>query len=464
MKSTNFLTVLMFFAISSFAQEITRGPDIGEIYFLGPTHTGTGLYYSTDFGETAVCVDSLMNILTIAGDKTAGGVYCIEMPSNLYYSDNYGYSNSWIAKNSNTNYSIKSGRIEGEIYASFYKHSNDFGSNFIFHTCNGFFGNRIDNEIDNETDKGYILVYDPIIPDTIYLLFTDDNFENIQIQNNFFKGELIEAGLAIGSSLGGIYINMIRNSYLENLLLFSNDFGQTFDTIDRFNFIDSYTFDFEGGRQGGEIFILCNFVNLMWQNAHIYIYHSTNYGMSFEVYHPFSKGSEPVLANFSTIEKEVHLTTPVEFSNFSIGEIQEYQWDFDNDGTIDSFEEEPTYLFQDTGWYSVKLSAVGIDSTNSFTKENYIHIIDTTTLIDKEILQKFSISPNPINDEFYITYNDLLFSYSISIYNLNGEKVLEMYNQSDKSFTINTSGLNSGVYILNIVNQKKSTNYKIIKK
>lgn len=464
MKKLSLLTVLLLFAVNFFAQKITRGPDIGEIYFLGPTHTGSGLYYSTDFGETAVCVDSTLDAISITADKTPGGIYCVEMPSNLYYSDYYGYANSWIAKNSNINYSISSGRLEGEVYSSFYKHSNDFGSNFSFHTCNGFFGTRIDNEIDNEGNKGYVLVYEQSMPDTIYLLFTDDNFENIQIKNNFYKGSLVEAGLASGNNFGEIYINIIRNSYLENWLLYSSNFGHSFNTIDKFNLINSYTRDILGGRQEGEIYLLYNFVNQLWQNAQIYVFHSTDFGKTFEVFHPFAKGDEPALANFSTIDREVDLVTPVEFSNFSIGEIQEYQWDFENDGIIDSYQRDPVYTYADTGWYSVKLSVVGTDSTNSFVKQDYIHVIDTTTGINEMQLNEFAIAPNPFMDQLTLTSNFRNESYSVFIYSLKGEKVFETIELNNMSFTINTSEFDTGVYILNVVSQNTSTNYKIIKK
>ncbi|MCD4698214.1 MAG: T9SS type A sorting domain-containing protein [Bacteroidales bacterium] len=195
----------------------------------------------------------------------------------------------------------------------------------------------------------------------------------------------------------------------------------------------------------------------------IYIYHSTNYGKSFEVYHPFSKGNEPVLANFSAIEKEVHLTTPVEFSNFSIGDIQEYQWDFDNNGTIDSYEESPTHIYQDTGWYSIKLSIVGLDSTNSFVKHNYIHIIDTTTFINKKKKFDLTISPNPFDNELYINFNNANANHKISVYNLQGKRVKEKFVNQDETSEINLSNIRSGVYILNIKNQDQSTNYKIIK-
>ena len=171
-----------------------------------------------------------------------------------------------------------------------------------------------------------------------------------------------------------------------------------------------------------------------------------------------------MLANFSTNSKEVHLTSEIEFNNFSIGNIQEYHWDFQNNGIVDSYEETPTYIYQDTGWYSVKLSVVGADSANSFIKHDYIHIIDTTTRVNENLSQKISITPNPFKDRLTITSVFPSEPYSISIYNLKGEKVIEIFKQKNKSFTINTSELNPGVYVLNISNQNYSSNYKIIKK
>ena len=195
----------------------------------------------------------------------------------------------------------------------------------------------------------------------------------------------------------------------------------------------------------------------------IYIYHSINYGKTFEVFHPFSKGDEPVLANFSTIDKEVHITTPVEFSNFSIGDIQEYQWDFDNNGSIDSYEEEPSYIFQDTGYYSVKLSIVGEDSTNSFIRENYIHIIDTTTNINENYFNSLFIRPNPFKDNFTVNFSNAQANYNISIYNLQGKKVKYKIVRQDETNNINFSDMPSGIYLLNINDQKHTTTYKIIK-
>ena len=75
------LISILFLSFVSFSQKITRGPDIGEIYFLGPTHTGTGLYHSTDFGETAVCMDSIIvnQAMAVTADKADGYVYYVTM-------------------------------------------------------------------------------------------------------------------------------------------------------------------------------------------------------------------------------------------------------------------------------------------------------------------------------------------------------------------------------------------------
>lgn len=461
MKKFTLIIALMLIVLGAFAQKITRGPEIGEIYFLGPTHTGTGLYYSTDFGETATCVDSINFITSIAADKTSGSIYSVTMPVNLYYSNNYGNANSWIYRTSEFDDNIKSGVSEGFIFSGCVLHSEDYGVNFSYHSLNGFFGNPKNNAIDNVNDNiGYVIVNKLTVADTLYLLRTYDKFENMELiqKLHFPNGEITY--LSRGSNTGELLIYY----KLSNILIFSNDFAETFNVVDNFNFYNYYSLGVIGGRQTGEVYILYNFVNLMWQNAHIYIYHSMDYGKSFEVYHPFAKGNEPVLANFSTIEKEVYLTTPVEFSNFSIGDIQQFQWDFDNDGTIDSYEAAPSYVYQDTGWYSVKLSVVGSDSTNSFVKHNYIHIIDTTTNVTTNSILSICITPNPFENSLNISFTNTSESYSVSIYNLKGEKVFKTFKQNTKSITINTLELKPGVYVLNISNQNNSSNYKIIKK
>ncbi len=131
-----------------------------------------------------------------------------------------------------------------------------------------------------------------------------------------------------------------------------------------------------------------------------------------------------MLSNFSTLTKEVFLFEEVEFDNYSIGDISEYRWDFENDGSIDSYEEYPVYTYQDTGYYSVSLTVVGQDSSNTFVKENYIHVIDTTTSISKIKRQpdKIKIFPNPFSSVLTIQINNKTNS-KVEIFNNRGEIV-----------------------------------------
>ena len=59
-------------------------------------------------------------------------------------------------------------------------------------------------------------------------------------------------------------------------------------------------------------------------------------------------------------------------------EITGYEWDFENDGIIDSYEESPTMTYSETGNYSVKLIITGLNEgefiSDTFLNENYIHV------------------------------------------------------------------------------------------
>ena len=374
MKKKYFLLIIIFFvSINSFTQYLTRGYEIGEIYFVGPTHTTNGLYYSTDFGETAICVDSITNISAIAADKTSGGIYCFTYPSILYYSGNYGYVNSWLFKNNDVSSCINTGVLPGHIFSSCGRHSADYGISFINHAINGYFGSLKRVAIDNFDDNiGYVMTTKITVADTIYLFRTYDKFENLELINklNYNCNEAIT--MFKGFNSGEVFMfNLIQNK-----LWISYDYFDNIQFVDTFNIVNFSSVGLDGGNESGELFLKYSFSNLMQQNRHLYIFHSMDYGRTFEVFHPFSKGIEPIMANFSTTTKEGNQPFTVEFCNFSIGNIQLYEWDFDNDGVIDSYEESPSWTYSELGTYSVSLTITtgSPDSTNTFVKEDYITV------------------------------------------------------------------------------------------
>lgn len=80
-------------------------------------------------------------------------------------------------------------------------------------------------------------------------------------------------------------------------------------------------------------------------------------------------------ANFwaDTIAGENPLTT--NFVDVSIGDIIEWQWDFNNDGFTDSYQQNPTHTYTEPGTYSVKLTVSDSTETDIELKENYICIL-----------------------------------------------------------------------------------------
>jgi PKD repeat protein len=72
------------------------------------------------------------------------------------------------------------------------------------------------------------------------------------------------------------------------------------------------------------------------------------------------------IANFSAenIDKKLGKTT-VQFSDLSIGDISGWAWDFSGDGTIDSTEQHPIYIYHIEGAYEVSLTVTGENCQDS---------------------------------------------------------------------------------------------------
>ena len=458
MKKISLIAIVIIFMSTLVLADyrITRGPDIGEIYFIGPTVTEpAAIYHSTDFGETATCMDSTfntnINFFSITADLTPGVLYGYAMPENLYVSFDFGQEGSWEFRDT-AHWCINSGRYEGEIYDSFSKHSEDYGDNFIQHSANGFFGSRLDVEIDNYEDVGYIIVNQWGISDTLWLLITYDNFENLEIQNVYNRDEFPIIDLSRGTESGELYF--VTSS--PQTIFHSTDYGLNGQYINEFNLGLDYT-DLVGGRQAGEVYVLVTYNALMHTIEHTYIFHSIDYGRTFTVYHSFSKGEEPLVANFSSSLTEGEAPFTVQFSNYSVGEIISYEWDFDNDGIIDSNELEPEFTYLDTGYYSVKLIIHDQDDTDEFLREDFIHVTDGSGADNYELeIRNYKLNnyPNPFNPNTTISFefsneqNQQNEQLQIEIYNVKGQKVDELaINHQQTAVSWNAESMPSGIYL-----------------
>ena len=86
--------------------------------------------------------------------------------------------------------------------------------------------------------------------------------------------------------------------------------------------------------------------------------------------------SNIVEADFEAEELHVLPNEVVEFSDQSSGYPTGYEWDFENDGTIDSEERNPEWEYENSGIYSVSLRVYNWDTEDVMTRVDYI-IVNT---------------------------------------------------------------------------------------
>ena len=59
-----------------------------------------------------------------------------------------------------------------------------------------------------------------------------------------------------------------------------------------------------------------------------------------------------------------------------MGAVTAWEWDFNNDGTVDSTVQNPTYVYQSDGDYAVRLTVSGPNGSQFREQIGYIHVGD----------------------------------------------------------------------------------------
>ncbi len=73
-----------------------------------------------------------------------------------------------------------------------------------------------------------------------------------------------------------------------------------------------------------------------------------------------------------------HAPLTVEFTDSSVGypDLTSWTWDFDDDGSIDSEEQSPTWTYDQPGNYTVSLTVSNDTVTETITRQGLIHVFD----------------------------------------------------------------------------------------
>ncbi len=72
----------------------------------------------------------------------------------------------------------------------------------------------------------------------------------------------------------------------------------------------------------------------------------------------------------------------VQFTDQSSGNVTAWEWDFNNDGVVDSIEQNPLYTYDNVGNYTISLYVSGRDGNSTEVRTDYIKVIPCPRFAD----------------------------------------------------------------------------------
>ncbi|WP_410508553.1 PKD domain-containing protein [Methanosarcina hadiensis] len=158
------------------------------------------------------------------------------------------------------------------------------------------------------------------------------------------------------------------------------------------------------------------------------------------------------VANFSTNVTEGYAPLSVQFTDSSEN-ANSISWDFNNDGISDSVEQNPVYVYQQPGTYTVNLTATNLNGTNSK--------LGTITVLAVQVLPVANFSSNVTEGYVPLTvqFEDLSENASSISWDFNNDGVSDSTDKSPVyvyqqpgTYTVNLTATN-----LNGTNSKLGT-------
>ena len=161
-----------------------------------------------------------------------------------------------------------------------------------------------------------------------------------------------------------------------------------------------------------------------------------------------------VAADFSANVQTGAVSLSVHFNDLSINNPQYWEWDFDNDGLIDSTLQNPDFTYDSTGIYTVTLSvsnnfgSSGGASSDTIIKTNYIVVLplvnadfspDKTVAVTDEDIQFSDTSENNPDFWFWDFNNDGIIDSTlqnpVTNYSVTGYKTITLIASNQYSFS-----------------------------
>ena len=86
--------------------------------------------------------------------------------------------------------------------------------------------------------------------------------------------------------------------------------------------------------------------------------------------------------NFEASPTQGKAPLTVKFTDKSRGTITQWEWDFDNDGKVDSYDQNPQWTYNDAGWYTVRLTISNGTSSDTCVREKFVQVGTNVYYVD----------------------------------------------------------------------------------
>jgi PKD repeat protein len=207
-----------------------------------------------------------------------------------------------------------------------------------------------------------------------------------------------------------------------------------------------------------------NFENYLWNNGSTQQIINVNQSGLYSVTVTDSNGCTGFdVVNIELVEYPVadfgySVITETTVSFVDLSQYAEvYKWDFDNNGVVDSnVAGDVAYTYPQFGQYSAKLTVSNACSEVSVIKT--IMVVGVDELLNSTI----SIYPNPVSSVLFIKDLDNKFDL-LRIYDITGRIILEKNIKNLNDLTIDFKDVKSGIYNLELRNNKEIKSSRIIK-
>ncbi len=172
--------------------------------------------------------------------------------------------------------------------------------------------------------------------------------------------------------------------------------------------------------------------------------------------------SVTIIPEFMADFTSINTGDTINFTDLSLGNINNWQWTFSGGTPTGSADQHPTEIIYNTaGDYAVSLICSNNDTSVTKTKTAYIHVTSGAGITEMAAESEIVIYPNPADDILYVDFDGNFTE--VVIFDMAGKMVWSRVSDNQKTLKIDISEWSRGMYYIEVRAVGTATRTKFIK-